>query len=268
MSGTNAKIEGVQSDDTKLPIQARFLAAISELNADVLLSLKELSATQTRPPTRRQLKIWARRWNIEADWIVEWASHTVEWQRNGPNRRWERFFHPRWSPTSRFERRPPTIDMVIKRRVGAVDFGDWLGDPTTKSEARLRAVCAFQELLRESLEEVGASAIGSGLFESRRRRSRGRTKISLAPKRSGNEVFLWLAGYQTRAWSRGRIAEAVGVERNAVGMAIQNLAVDLKIELRPDRQYNKKETIESIRCELDAAREDERAAKLFLEAKI
>jgi len=71
--------------------------------------------------------------------------------------------------------------------------------------ARQRALRAFQRILRESLEEIGATAIGSELFEPRRRRSRGRTKESLAPKRSTNEVYLWLAGYQTRAWSRGRI---------------------------------------------------------------
>ena len=118
MSGTRAKVDGVQIEYANLPAQARFLAAISQLNAKVLLSLKELSDAQTRPPTRRALKLWARRWNIEADWVVEWAAHTVEWQRRGPNKRWERFFHPLWSPTSRFERRPPTIDVVIKRRVG------------------------------------------------------------------------------------------------------------------------------------------------------
>ena len=230
MSGTKAKVDGIQIEDWNLPVQARFLAAVSLLNPEVLLSLKEVSEAQTRLPTRRALKMWARRWNIEADWIVEWAAHTVEWQRKGPNRCWERFFHPRWSLTSRFERRPPNIDMVIKRRIGAVDFGEWLGDPTTQSEAQLRAARAFQEILKESLEEVGATAVRSGLFESLRRRSRSIAKTPDAPKRSENEPFLWLAGYQTRGWSRERIAEAVDVTRNAVAMRIDSLAAELKIK--------------------------------------
>lgn len=268
MSATNAKIDSLRSADTNLPVQARFLAAVSGLNPEILQSLRELSKAQTRLPTQRELKRWAGRWNLGAEWVIDWVAETIKWQREGPNRRWDRFYHPRWSPRSRFERRPPTIDAVIKRRVEAIDFGDWLGDPGTRSRARQRAVRAFHQILRESLEEVGTAAIGSGLFESRRRRSRGRTKISLAPKRSTNEVFLWLACYQTRAWSRGRIAKAVGVERTAVSMAIRDLAVDLKIKLRPNRNYSKKETMESIRFELDVAREHERASKLFLEAKI
>jgi hypothetical protein len=216
----------------------------------------------------REVKLWARRWHIEADWVVEWAAHTVKWQRQGPNRRWERFYHPLWSPTSRFERRPPTIDVVIKRRLAAFEFGDWLGDPSTKSEVRLQAARAFQEILKESLEEVGATAARSGLFESRRRRSRRSTKKSYAPLRSENEPFLWLAGYQTRRWSRERIAEAVDVKRNAVAMRIASLATELKIKLRPNETHDKSQTAAKIRLELAAARKHERAAKSFLEAKI
>ena len=205
MSGTNAKLDSVQNEDTNLPVQARFLAAISQLNAGVLLSLKELSDAQTRPPTRRELTLWARRWNLGAEWVIDWVAETIKWQREGPSRRWDRFYHPRWSLRSRSERKPATIDEVIKRRIEGTGFGDWIGEPRTRTMARQRALRAFQRILRESLEEIGATAIGSELFEPRRRRSRGRTKESLAPKRSTNEVYLWLAGYQTRAWSRGRI---------------------------------------------------------------
>ena len=72
------------------------------------------------------------------------------------------------------------------------------------------------------------------------------------------------SGLPDHGWSRGRIADAVGVERNAVGMAIAKLAADLKMKLRPNRAYDKKETIEVIRRELEAARAEERAYELFL----
>ena len=154
MSGSEIKVDGAQTEFANLPAQARFLAAISQLNGGVLLSLKKLSEAQTRPPTKRELKVWARRWHIEADWVVEWAAHTVRWQRRGPNKRWERFYHSLWSPTSRFERRPPTIDVAIKRRVAAFDFSDWLGDPSTKSEVRLQAARAFQEILKKAVSRI------------------------------------------------------------------------------------------------------------------
>lgn len=223
--GNKGKRDQVQTADLNLPVQARFLTAISRLNPGVLLSLRELSNRQTWLPTSRQLKQWARQWNLKADWIIEWAAHTIKWQREGPSRRWDRFFHPRWSPSSRSERVPATIDEVMKRRLGGIDFGTWIGDPIARSATHQRAARALQSALRESIDEVSATAIASGLFEARRHRSRESTKKSLAPKRSTSEVFLWLAGYQTRAWSRIRIAEAAGVHRNAVGMAIRNLAL-------------------------------------------
>jgi len=124
MRRNNAKLDSVQIQDSNLPTQARFLVAASLLNPKILRSLRELSSAQTRLPTQRELRRWAGQWNIEADWVVEWAAHTVKWQREGPNRRWERFFHPRWSPRSRSERAPATIDEVMKRRLGAIDFGN------------------------------------------------------------------------------------------------------------------------------------------------
>jgi hypothetical protein len=266
MSATNIKVDGVQSEYANLPVRARFLAAISQLNADVLLSLKQLSATQARPPTRRELKLWARRWNMETDWIVEWAAQTIKWQREGPNRRWERFFHPPWSPRSRSERAPATLDEIMKGRLGAIDFGSWIGDPTTRSATHQRAARALQTALRESVDAVSTAAIASGLFEARRRRSRKSTKKSRAPMRSTSEVFLWLAGYQTCAWSRTRIAGAAGVHRNAVAMAIRNLAIELKLKLRPDHLYDEGETEKIISLKLKKARKEEREALSFLSA--
>jgi predicted DNA-binding protein YlxM (UPF0122 family) len=264
MSGASAKPDGVQSEDTNLPVQSRFLEAVLELKPEILQSLRELSNAQARRPTQRELKRWARRWNIEADWIVEWAAHTVKWQREGRSRRWDRFHHPRWSLRSRWERRPPTIDQMIKRRVGGADFGDWIGEPRTRTMARKRALFAFQRVLTESLQEVGAAAIGAGLFEPTRRRSRGRTNDSRAPKRPTNEVFFWLAGYQTRDWSRRRIADAVDVERNAVGMAIRKLATELSLRLRAEEIYDKNATSGDIRVALKKARAGDRASELLL----
>jgi predicted DNA-binding protein YlxM (UPF0122 family) len=264
-SGNGGKRHRIQKAVTNLPVQARFLAAILPLNPAVLQSLKELSNALRRQPQRRELKRWARQWNLSADWLIDWFDYTIEWQRKGPSRRWDRFYHPEWSPRARFERIPTTIDEAIKRRIGGVDFGNWLGDQQTRSTARRSAVRAFQRILRESLDEVAASAIRAGLFEPRRRRSRGRTKKSLAPRRFENEAFLWLAGYQTRGWSRERIAEAVEVHRNAVGMGIRRLSAELKMELRPDRLYDKNQTAETILCELKAARADECANRSLLE---
>ena len=59
MSATNAKIDSLRSADTNLPLQARFLAAVSGLNPEILKSLRELSKAQTRLPTQRELKRWA-----------------------------------------------------------------------------------------------------------------------------------------------------------------------------------------------------------------
>jgi len=238
--------------------------AIARLKPGVLHSLKELSKTQPRSPTRRELKLWARQWNLGAEWAIDWFAHTITWQREGPSRQWDRFYHPRWSLRSRSERKPPTIDEVIKRRIGGADFGDWVGEPRTKTLARQCALRAFQRILRESLEEVGATAISSGLFEPRRRRSRGRTRKSLAPKRPTNEVFFWFAGYQTCGWSRSRIADAVEVERNAVGMAIRKLAAELNLRLRAEDIYDKSATIEDIRGALKTARAQDRASELLL----
>ena len=251
-----------------MPVQARFLAAISQLNPAVLQSLKELTNAQPRLTKRRELKRWARQWNLPPEWVIDWVVHTIRWQREGPSRRWGRFFHPDWSLKSRFERRPATINEAIQSRIRGIDFGDWVGEPRTRSMARERALSAFRRILRESLEEVGATAIGSELFEPRRRRSRGRAEELFAPKRSTNEVFLWLAGYQTRGWSRGRIAEAVGVERNAVGAAIRKLATELKIGLRADRLYDKNQTFEKIRYQLERARSEEQAAEALLDDEI
>jgi hypothetical protein len=262
MAGANQN----HNPDSNLPAQARFLYAVSQLNPGVLQSLRKLSDAQTRLPTRQALKQWVRQRNLGAEWVVDWAAHTISWQRNGPSRRWDRFYHPRESLRSRFERKPATINEAIHRRIRGIDFGDWAGIPMTKSAARQRAAQTFQRILRESFEEVETRARDAGLFEPKTRRSRGSTKKSSAPKRSENEVFLWLAGYQTRAWSRGRIAEAVDVERNAVGMAIRGLAADLKMELRANRLYDKSETSEVISRELEAARSAERRAyELLLE---
>jgi hypothetical protein len=82
-----------------------------------------------------------------------------------------------------------------------------------------------------------------------------------------NEIFLWLAGYQTCGWSRGRLAEAVGVERNAVGMGIKKLASALEIKLRADRLYDEKQTKELIAEQLERARAQERAAARRFAAK-
>jgi hypothetical protein len=86
--------------------------------------------------------------------------------------------------------------------------------------------------------------------------------------RSTTEVFLWLAGYQTRGWSRARIADAVDVTRNAVAMRIGSLADELKIKLRPNETHDQRQTAAGIRLELEAARKYERAGKSFLDAKI
>jgi hypothetical protein len=152
----------------------------------------------------------------------------------------------------------------MQRRIRDIDFGDWIGNPQTRSAAGKCAGQIFQRILSESLKEVSTGAIATGLFESGARRGRGITKDSSAPKRSGNEAFLWLAGCQTRAWSRERIANAVGVERNTVGIAVAKLAADLKIKPRPNGSYDKNGTIEVIRRDLEAARVEERAYESFL----
>jgi hypothetical protein len=265
---SSATPDQVLNADRNLPVRARFLTAISVINPGVLQSLGKLSDAQPRMPTRRELKRWARVWNLEAEWIVEWAAQTIKWQRKGPSRRWDRFYHPRWSPRSRFERRPANINETIQNRVREIDFGNWIGDPKAKAAVRQRAVHALQQILEDAFEEVETTETKrAGLFELRTRRSRGSTKKSDAPKRSENETFLWLAGYQTLAWSRGQIAEALDVSRNAVGMSIRSLAAELKMELRPERLYDKSQTAEIIRRELESARAEERASELFLMSK-
>lgn len=111
--------------DTKanraLPTQARFLAAVAQLNPEVLQSLKDLSNAQNRPPARRALKQWARRWSLTADWLIDWSAHTIRWQREEPSRRWDRFYHPQWSLRSRFERKPATIDKCSSVESSAVN---------------------------------------------------------------------------------------------------------------------------------------------------
>ena len=247
-----------------LPAQARFLVAVSLLNPEVLRSLRILSDVSIHLPQPHELRNWARRWNLATDWVIDWADHTVRWQRHGPSRRWNQFHHPRWTLRSRYERKPGTINEVLQRRIPDINFGDWIGNPATRSLARKHVTQALQHIVRESFNEIEASASSAGLFEARKRRSRGHTKISLAPERSEVRSFCGLAGYQTLGWSRGRIAEAVGVERNAVGMAIRDLAADLKMDLRADRPYDKSKTIELIRRELEAARAEEEASELLL----
>lgn len=112
-----------------LPTQARFLAAVSLLNPEVLRSLRELSEAQVHLPSRQELKHWAQQWNLTAGWVVEWIHHTVKWQREGPSRRWSQFYHPLWRLRARFERRPVTINEVIQRRIRGIEFGDWVGNP-------------------------------------------------------------------------------------------------------------------------------------------
>jgi hypothetical protein len=264
----------VQIADLNLPVQARFLTAISTINPGVLQSLRKLSDAQLRMPTRRELKRWARLWNLEAEWIVEWAAQTVKWQRKGPSRRWDRFYHPRWSPRSRFERRPANINETIQNRVREIDFGNWIGDPRARAAVRQRAVHVLHQILEDAFEEVETGAKRAGLIELRTRRSRGSTKkhdsttTSDAPKRSENETYLWLAGYQTLAWSRSQIAEALDVSRNAVGMSIRSLAAELKLKLRPEKRYDKRQTAEIIRRELESARAEERASELFLMSEL
>ena len=64
------------------------------------------------------------------------------------------------------------------------------------------------------------------------------------------------------------IAKAVGVERNAVGAAIQKLAKELNIGLRADRLYDKNQTFEGIRSQLERARTEEHAAEALLDDEI
>ena len=153
--------------------------------------------------------------------MIEWAGHTIKWQRTGPSRRWKQFYHPQWSKRSRYDRAPKTINQAIHLRLGEVDFGSWIGDPNQELAVRKELLENFKKIVDRSLDEIERSAIDSGLFEERRRRARRGAKMSGIHQRSRNEAFLWLAGYQTCAWSRIRLAEAVNVERNAVGMRIK-----------------------------------------------
>jgi hypothetical protein len=265
---SSAKRDQILNGDLNLPVRARFLTAIAVINHGVLQSLRKLSDAQPRMPTRRELKRWARQWNLDAEWIIEWAAHTIKWQRKGPSRRWDRFYHPRWSPRSRFERRPATINEAIQNRVREIDFGNWIGDPKARTAVRQRTVHMLKQILEDAFEEVETGSKGAGLFELKTRRSRGSTNKSDAPKRSENETFLWLAGYQTRAWSRTQIGEAIDVSRNAVGMSIRFLAAELKMKLRPEGLYDKSQTAVIIQRELESARAKERASELFLMSEI
>ncbi len=74
--GDNRKRDQTQNPDANLPDQVRFLAAISLLNPGILQSLRELSYAQADLPGRRQLKQWARRWNLGAEWLIDrFAQH-------------------------------------------------------------------------------------------------------------------------------------------------------------------------------------------------
>jgi hypothetical protein len=260
----NGRRDKTQIPNEALPAQASFLTAVMLLNPGVLQSLRKLSGSQTRLPARRELKEWARQSNLEADCVIEWVAQTIKWQRNGPSRRWDRFYHPLWSPKSRSERKPPTLNEVMQLRIREIDFGDWIGNPKTRSAVLERANQTFLRILTESLEEVETKAQSAGLFEPRTRRRRGSTKKSFAPQRSKNEAFLWLAGYQTCAWSRGRIADAVDVKPNAVGMRIRDLATELKIDLRPAQFYDENQTSAVIGRMLKKVRREERAYESFL----
>ena len=249
-------------DKLQLPTQAHFLYAVSFLNPEVLQSLRKLC--ESSPPDTSALMKWSRRWNLACDWMVEWARHTINWQRTGPSGHWGQFYHPRWSLRSRYERAPETINESIHRRLREVNFGGWIGDPTTKSAVRKEIVGKVQQIIDDSFDQTESDVRNAGLFENSRRRGRGRTKISKAPERTRNEIFLWLAGYQTCGWSRGQLAEAVGVERNAVGMGIKKLADQLGLNLRSGRIYDKTQTKQLIAHRLEQARAHERSSEELL----
>jgi hypothetical protein len=234
------------------------------LNPAVLESLKKVVGSQARLPNNRELMRWSQKWNLNAEWTLDWAAQTVNWQRTWVNRTWDRFYHPAWTLASRFERKPPSLNEVIQSRVGKVDFGSWIGNMNTRSEARKDAVRAFTAILDDALKEIAAAAIRAGLFESRIRRSRGTYKRTAAPIRDENEAFIWLAGFQTLGWSKNRIADAVGVERTTVGMSINALAAELNLTVRDELSYDKRQSAEIIRAEIEKLRKELWASEWLL----
>lgn len=248
--------------DPSLPAEALFLSEIQRLNPDVLRSLKEVSEARTRQPSQKEVRLWARRWNLDYGWMIEWALHTVSWQRTGPSGRWDRFHHPAWAPASRMARRF-TITDAIRRRISDVDFGDWIGNPLTRAAASVQAIRKFLGLLKQSFADVKRTAGNAGLFAARTRRRRGTYKKT-GSVRYENRAYLWLAGYQTLGWSISQIAEAEDLERTAVGPAINRLAAELSIKLRDESLFDKQQTADLIRNKLSEVYAEISAIESFI----
>lgn len=146
-------------DNRKLPAQAQFLAAVSLLNPEVPQSLRKLSEASIPEP--RGLRTWAGQWNLATDWVIEWANHTITWKRTGPSRLWKQFYHPQWSPRSRYDRKPETISEAMMKSGRVQDLGPPYGCNTF---SRAASVARFSASCRSSVLRVVAAKSCSRAF--------------------------------------------------------------------------------------------------------
>jgi hypothetical protein len=127
----------------------------------------------------------------------------------------------------------------------APGFPAWDVTAQSRAEYEARARMLFERLLRRYCERCEENARTCGF---------ARTPAQHNPKH-----YRWLAGYQYYGWSKNAIAEATGKDRAGVVRAIQRLAAELELNLRPPSQNDRTWTAAKIRtclspCDLKPTR--------------
>ncbi len=223
-----------------------FFDAVNSVQPEALASLRKLSESQPNQPIAAALRAWGRGWNLIGAWCVDWARHTIKWQREGPSRKWRQFYHRAYAPR---ELQREAQRLGFDQRF-SFELDSWV--PTVRpwreyeKEARASFDCALKRYHDKTM--VGVKA--SGLVPTRARRPRG--------GRSTSHRFLWLAGHQTRGWPIERIADALNLARSSVRQQLQELAEFIRLERRrPDTKLPKsdsRDTVVDIRGILKRAR--------------
>jgi hypothetical protein len=180
-------------------------AVLAELEARAELKAEAITNAEEAALSGFVLE-WASKWNLTDEWCRLWAIDQME-------AKWRRAHGGGLIITS-FKLTSSPFDPEIFTTPG------WDVTKETPADFRARVLMALDSYVKKSVQR--AATIG----------------YSPIPEHQSSHFF-WLAGFQILFWSRNAIAEAAGVERSAVIVAIRKLANFIGLNLRSNESTSK-----------------------------
>jgi hypothetical protein len=154
------------------------------------------------------LRHWGEQFRLHDPWCLNWTWNTklaVWWAKE---QKLAAVLLGSWSGP-----------MLPHAEVIRVEIQPWDITESTRSTFEKQAREQFEGKLTGYCEELEERARSAGFIRTKELRNA--------------DHFRWLAGYQVCRFSRNAIADAVGVRRNAIQYAINGLAKEIELSLRP-----------------------------------